>query len=122
MNSPATTFSGADSHSLTNPSSNESMPRNMIGPRTNPPATLAGTLTSDALPKVFEFERMVGVPRPYTGTANAIRGVNGGGLPWVVGKAEAKLRLVSETATSLQGMLKVEVEGLVRRVGHVLSR
>ena len=52
MNSPATTFSGFDSHSLTNPASSESMPRNMIGPRTNPPATLAGTLTTDADPNV----------------------------------------------------------------------
>ena len=52
MNSPATTFSGADSHSATNPSSSDSMPRNMIGPRTNPPATLAGTLTRDAEPNV----------------------------------------------------------------------
>ena len=52
MNSPATKLSGADSHSLTNPSSSDSIPRNMIGPRTNPPATLAGTLTSEAEPKV----------------------------------------------------------------------
>ena len=52
MNSPATTFSGADTHSLTNPSSSDSMPRNMIGPSTNPPTALAGMLTSDADPKV----------------------------------------------------------------------
>ena len=52
MKSPATTFSGADSQLLTNPSSSDSMPRNMIGPSTNPPARLAGTLTSEAEPKV----------------------------------------------------------------------
>ncbi len=52
MKSPAATLSGAESHELTNPSRSESMPRNMIGPRTKPPATLAGTLTSDADPNV----------------------------------------------------------------------
>ena len=52
MNSPATTLSGTDSHGSTKPSSSDSMPRNMMGPRTNPPATLAGTLTSEAEPNV----------------------------------------------------------------------
>ena len=50
---------------------------------------------------------LTGVPRPYAGTgaANAIRGVPAGGLPWVVGRGEAKL--------GRDGTLKVEVEGLV---------
>ena len=52
MNRPASMLSGTDSHELTKPSSSDSMPRNMIGPRTNPPATLAGTLTSEVEPKV----------------------------------------------------------------------
>src|SRR5665647_2659315 len=42
MKSPATTFNGADSQLPTNPRTRESMPTNMIGPSTNPPATLAG--------------------------------------------------------------------------------
>lgn len=41
--------------------------------------------------KIFESERMIGVPRPYTGAANAIRGVPGGGLPWVIEEGEAKI-------------------------------
>ena len=53
MKSPATTFNGADSQLLTNPSSSDSMPTNMMGPSTNPPARLAGTLTSEAEPKVI---------------------------------------------------------------------
>jgi hypothetical protein len=60
---------------------------------------------TEAVRTVFEFERLAGVPRPYTGATNAIRGVAGGGLPWVIAKGEAKL--------FEDGVLKVEVEGLV---------
>jgi hypothetical protein len=62
------------------------------------PAALAGD-------KVLEFESMAGVVRPYTGAAHAIRGVNGGGLPWVirVGKGEVKA----------DGRIEVKVRGLV---------
>lgn len=52
---------------------------------------------------VFEFGRMVG--NDLTGADGAIRGVDAGGLPWVVDEAEAKL--------DEGGTLKVEVEGLV---------
>src|SRR6478672_10746596 len=45
------------------------------------------------------------VSEPYTGRTNAIRGVQGGGLPWVIGDASADLRA--------DGRLHVEVEGLV---------
>jgi hypothetical protein len=54
---------------------------------------------------LFEFNQLVGVPRPYTGATNAIRGVPGGGVPWVISQGEAKL--------SSDGTLKVEVNGLV---------
>lgn len=53
----------------------------------------------------FRFEDMVGVPRPFTGTANPIRGVAGGGLPWVLDEGEARL--------DVNGVLRVKVEGLV---------
>ena len=55
--------------------------------------------------KVLEFDTMAGVVRPFTGAANAIRGVNGGGLPWVirVGKGEVKA----------EGRIEVKVKGLV---------
>jgi len=55
--------------------------------------------------KVLEFNTMIGVPRPYTGAANAIRGVPGGGLPWVVDSAYGKLKP--------NGDLRVTVKGLV---------
>jgi hypothetical protein len=56
-------------------------------------------------PKILEFDTMVGVPRPYTGAANAIRGVPGGGLPWVVDAAKGELRV--------DGRIEIEVDGLV---------
>jgi hypothetical protein len=56
-------------------------------------------------PKILEFDTMVGVPRPYTGTPNAIRGVPGGGLPWVVASADGELKA--------NGKLEIKVLGLV---------
>ena len=55
--------------------------------------------------KVLEFDTMAGVVRPFTGSTNAIRGVNGGGLPWVIraGKGEVKA----------EGRIEVKVRGLV---------
>ncbi|MBI5838950.1 MAG: hypothetical protein HZB19_02500 [Chloroflexi bacterium] len=55
--------------------------------------------------KILEFDTMIGVPRPYTGATNAIHGVPGGGLPWVVGFAEGELKA--------NGKLEVKVRGLV---------
>jgi len=55
--------------------------------------------------KMLEFNTMIGVPRPYTGATNAIRGVSGGGLPWVIEFGKGKL--------SPDGDLKVTVRGLV---------
>lgn len=56
--------------------------------------------------KVLEFNTMVGVPRPYTrNNGNAIRGVDGGGLPWVIEFGKGKL--------SPDGRLDILVKGLV---------
>ncbi|HET8724761.1 MAG TPA: hypothetical protein VFM53_11235 [Anaeromyxobacteraceae bacterium] len=54
---------------------------------------------------ILEFDTMAAVDRPYTGSANAIRGVNGGGLPWIIdsGKGEVKA----------DGRVEVKVRGLV---------
>ena len=56
--------------------------------------------------KVLEFGTMVGVPAPYTrGNGNAIRGIDGGGVPWVIGSAEGELKA--------SGKLEIKVSGLV---------
>ena len=55
--------------------------------------------------KVLDFDTLAPVVPPYTGPTNAIRGINGGGLPWEIDHAKGELRS--------DGRLKVKVEGLV---------
>jgi hypothetical protein len=54
---------------------------------------------------ILEFNVMAPVSEPFTGAANPIRGVAGGGLPWEIDAATGELRG--------DGRLEVEVEGLV---------
>lgn len=54
---------------------------------------------------VVEFDVLAGVTEPFTGAANAIRGVPGGGLPWELDRAKGELRG--------DGRLEVKVGGLV---------
>ncbi len=73
-------------------------------------ALLTGVLVTTALSggdnrKVLDSNVLAPVVEPYTGSANAIRGVSGGGLPWMLGDARSDLRS--------NGRLHVEVEGLV---------
>jgi hypothetical protein len=63
-----------------------------------------GTASSDDQ-SVLRFDLMTSVVEPFTGSANAIRGVPGGGLPWEIDMANGDL--------SNNGRVKVEVEGLV---------
>lgn len=55
--------------------------------------------------KVVDAKVLAPVIEPYTGAANSIRGVPGGGLPWELEAGSADLRA--------DGRLHVEVEGLV---------
>lgn len=66
----------------------------------------AGVPTASASnPTIYKFNTMVGIPRPYTGSANPIRGINGGGLPWVITSANGFLHA--------DGKLEIQVRGLV---------
>jgi hypothetical protein len=55
--------------------------------------------------KVLDANTLAPVVEPYTGTANPVRGVNGGGLPWELESGSANLRA--------DGRLHVRVQGLV---------
>jgi hypothetical protein len=55
--------------------------------------------------KLLQFDTMAGVSRPYTGATNAIRGVPGGGLPWVLSSARGELWA--------DGRLELKIKGLV---------
>jgi hypothetical protein len=55
--------------------------------------------------KVVDAKVLAPVTEPYTGAANSIRDVPGGGLPWELASGSVDLRA--------SGKLEVEVEGLV---------
>ena len=55
--------------------------------------------------KVLEFNTMIGVPRPFTGNDNAIRGIGGGGRPWAIEFGRGKLKP--------NGDIDILVKGLV---------
>jgi hypothetical protein len=63
------------------------------------------TAASSSSEDVLEFGAMAGVVEPFTGAANPIRGVDGGGLPWELDRARGELRS--------DGRLEIRVEGLV---------
>ena len=54
---------------------------------------------------VLEFDTMTPVTGPYVGTANPLRGVPGGGLPWIITSGKGSL--------NSDGHLVVRVRGLV---------
>ncbi len=56
-------------------------------------------------PATLQFETMAPVTGPFVGTANPIRGVNGGGFPWQIQSAQGVL--------TGGGHLEVHVRGLV---------
>lgn len=59
--------------------------------------------------KIMEFDSMVGVPSALTGIKAPIRGINGGGIPWMISSASGEL--------TASGHLEIEVEGLVLAAG-----
>jgi hypothetical protein len=63
------------------------------------------TAAKDKDATVLRFKTMTGVVEPFTGAPNPIRGLNGGGLPWVLDRASGRLRS--------DGRIDVRVEGLV---------
>jgi len=62
-------------------------------------------------PMLLKFSSMVGVPSGLTGanSQSPLRGINGGGIPWVLTSANGFLKS--------NGDLKIEVEGLVLAAG-----
>ena len=69
----------------------------------------AGSVSSATAqePKILEFATMVGVPAGLTGAQSQVplRGINGGGIPWIIGAASGEL--------SANGHLEITVQGLV---------
>jgi hypothetical protein len=54
---------------------------------------------------ILKFDTMTPVTGPYVGAANPVRGISGGGLPWMIKSASGSL--------TRNGQLRVRVRGLV---------
>jgi hypothetical protein len=66
---------------------------------------LAASASAQTDAVVLEFRTMAGVSGPYVGAANPIRGIAGGGIPWILGEARGELRR--------DGRLEIRVRSLV---------
>jgi hypothetical protein len=66
--------------------------------------------------KILEFDTMIGVPAGLTGTQSQapLRGISGGGIPWMIGSAKGEL--------SVSGKLEIEVQGLVFAAGPNIGK
>ena len=62
-------------------------------------------------PKILKFDTMVGVPAGLTGiqSQGPLRGINGGGIAWMIADASGELRA--------NGHLEITVQGLVLAAG-----
>jgi hypothetical protein len=54
---------------------------------------------------ILEFDTMVGLPQTYTGHTNPVRGLDGGGLPWVVSSASGKLQANGDLMVNVSGLI-----------------
>jgi hypothetical protein len=70
---------------------------------------LAPSLGHGAGTRILSFDTMTGVVRPFTGAANPVRDVPGGGIPWVLTSARGEL--------GADGAIEVRVRGLVLAEG-----
>jgi hypothetical protein len=54
---------------------------------------------------VFEFNRLTPVVPPFTGAANPIRGIGGGGAPWKITSGSAEMKTNGEIEVSVRGLV-----------------
>jgi hypothetical protein len=59
------------------------------------------------VPSIFEFNRLTAVVPPFTGPANPIRGIGGGGAPWKITSGNAELNATGELEVSVRGLVLV---------------
>jgi len=54
---------------------------------------------------IFEFNRLTAVVPPFTGAANPIRGIGGGGAPWKIISGKAEFKTNNELEVSVRGLV-----------------
>ncbi len=69
------------------------------------PVAAVSLASSSSGRPIIVFNSTVGVSGIFVGIKNPLRGINGGGLPWVIEKGQVKI--------AASGEFQVEVEGLV---------
>jgi len=67
-----------------------------------PDAGVDGAIVADS---ILDFHAMAPVTPPFTGASNAVRGVNGAGLPWAVAHADGTLRSDGGLVIHLSGLV-----------------
>jgi hypothetical protein len=67
--------------------------------------TQASSAGSSRNSTVLKFKTMVGTVAPYTGPANAIRGIPGAGAPWSIDKANGTLKENGDLAVKVKGLI-----------------
>jgi hypothetical protein len=60
----------------------------------------------DAL-NLFEFNRLTAVVPPFTGAANPIRGIGGGGAPWKITAGNAEMKSTGKIEVNVSGLVLV---------------
>src|SRR5436305_14912095 len=70
-------------------------------------ATDNGNKNRPEVPSIFEFKRLTAVVPPFTGAANPIRGIGGGGAPWKITPGKAELNANGELEVSVRGLVLV---------------
>jgi hypothetical protein len=80
-------------------------------------ALLAAGLSAPAIaekgPAGLEVRAMAGIPAAYTGTKDPQRGLDGGGLPWVIGAAKVEIKS--------SGMVEVKFRDLLFAPGTAFA-
>ncbi|MCU1220569.1 MAG: hypothetical protein JWN42_1766 [Candidatus Angelobacter sp.] len=56
---------------------------------------------------LFEFNRLTAVVAPFTGAANPIRGIGGGGAPWQIASGNAEFKTNGELEVNVRGLVIV---------------
>src|SRR5579864_1938621 len=61
-------------------------------------------------PVALGFDTMAAVSGPYVGSANPIRDIPGGGLPWIISSATGELRSDGQLTVSVRGLVLAPAE------------
>jgi hypothetical protein len=80
-----------------------------LGTLVHPGSAQASAREGEDDAAILKFATMAPVTGPFVGTANPVRGINGGGIPWRLTSAKGELKA--------NGELEVRVRGLVLAAG-----